>query len=363
MNSGLNGRPRALYNFRKPIPERWLERSQDLLETLSATAAFRRLRFIRFLGAIDYALIAAPNYKKGIVRHTRYHHSRGVARLSLEYSALNHLSERETLTIMSAALLHDIGHSPLSHSLEPIFDKEFGFDHHKTTIDIISGRNALGREILGVLRDWFIDIDEVIALISGKDKAFHSFFSGPINFDTIEGIFRSYTYIAQPTNALNPHHVVDAATLRSTEKHRDIVDEFWGYKDRIYTTLINSRSGILADFVAQHIARNHLSLLAPSDALSTDEKLFRKIPKLKSALRSPSFARVALALPEDLAGSKSRRFYIDSRCNFFNREDELRYRQLKQPKRSINDSSADFLANIEKDLFDDTFSDQLGLFD
>jgi HD superfamily phosphohydrolase len=45
------------------------------------------------------------------------------------------------------ALLHDIGHLPISHSLEPVFLSVFGIDHHHASEDIFFGRVAIGHGV------------------------------------------------------------------------------------------------------------------------------------------------------------------------------------------------------------------------
>ena len=57
------------------------------VSSLIATKAFRRLRSIRFLGAIDYLFVPTPNGKARNIRYTRFQHSLGVAQLASLYSA------------------------------------------------------------------------------------------------------------------------------------------------------------------------------------------------------------------------------------------------------------------------------------
>jgi HD superfamily phosphohydrolase len=76
---------------------------------------FQRLRRIRQLGLTDFVYPGAL--------HTRFHHAigamhlMGVALDTLE-SKRHHITKEERQAAQIAALLHDIGHSPLSHALE-----------------------------------------------------------------------------------------------------------------------------------------------------------------------------------------------------------------------------------------------------
>ena len=96
------------------------------------TREFQRLRRIRQLGS---TLVVFP-----CGEHTRATHSFGtyeVARRMIEEveGLKEALTEREQVVLMLAALLHDIGHAPFSHSFESVM----GGNHEDYTVQIISG--------------------------------------------------------------------------------------------------------------------------------------------------------------------------------------------------------------------------------
>ena len=117
----------AAWDFADPMRSGPFGGENSLFNTLLETNAFRRLATIRFLGGIEYLLVPHPNGSRR--RHTRLQHSIGVARLALHYADAVGLSLPERDLIGAAALLHDVGHAPLSHSLEQIFLREFQIDH------------------------------------------------------------------------------------------------------------------------------------------------------------------------------------------------------------------------------------------
>lgn len=295
---------------------------------LVRTEAFQRLGAVRFLGGIDYLLVRSPNGVQGNTRYTRLQHSLGVARLASEYSSNLDLSQADRRLLVAAALLHDIGHAPLSHSIEPVFRESFGMDHHGATKDIIFGHAPIGRAIYKVLRSHEIDIDHLSSLIAGKDTGFHSFFSGPINFDTIEGILRTREFGNAPA-AFTPDVVVEAAIARSSAVHEAIVDQFWKYKDQVYRHVINSSLGVLADQTCQVFARANLANLGPADYFATEEALFKKLPGLRPLLTRTDFASEAAKYFPETIHHTARRFLINPACNFFERDD-ARYFQTRE---------------------------------
>lgn len=108
----------------------------ELIAQLAQTEVVARLRKVSFLGAIDHSSWARPAQA---YLTSRFDHSIGVALLAKSAARRLKLSRRQRDTALAAALLHDVGHGPLSHSLESAFARAFGIDHHKATEDLILG--------------------------------------------------------------------------------------------------------------------------------------------------------------------------------------------------------------------------------
>ena len=356
----LNRHRQLPYNFKAPLDPEAAADVDPLLPRLIATPAFQRLRNIRFLGGIDYARIPAPNGKPGSRRYTRYQHSLGVARLALLYGDVRQLEPDERRLIAVAALLHDIGHAPLSHSLEPVFKAEFDIDHHTATEDILRGRVALGSAVAAMLKEAGIDLDRLIAVIDGREPGHDGFFDGPINFDTIEGILRSQTY-ERPSPRSSPEIVMLAATRRIDEADRMTVDEFWLYKDIVYGNIINSENGMLADALCQDAMRRNLGRFSRGDYFISERALFAKLPDLRELLTAPRFeqrARQTLASP---LRARTRRFFTDQSVNFFARDDKARYRQARSERiLPVSGLSNRRIEELRQDLFNDAWGDRDG---
>lgn len=116
---------------------------EDFAVRLVDTPEFQRLRRITQLGL---AFLAYPS-----ARHTRFEHSLGTYHLAKEISSRNPEIEEG---VVYAALLHDLGHYPFSHTLESLFPK-----HEANTVwiikhgeigDVIGERYSL-KEVLGLL--------------------------------------------------------------------------------------------------------------------------------------------------------------------------------------------------------------------
>lgn len=350
--------PKPTHRFREPADISTVTGNDNFLMELVATTAFQRLREIRFLGAIDYSLIRSPNGKPGAIRYTRFEHSLGVMQLARLYCAIKGIVSAKRRLVCAAALLHDIGHPPLSHSMEPVFREKLGIEHHKATKDIIAGRVPIGKDVYFVLRRHGIAADDVIGLISGEHTGFDGFFCGPINFDTIEGILRSCEYMKGKSTTPKPETVLAAATRRETPKDREIVDEFWIYKNRVYKHIINSRRGVLSDFASQFVLRSNLDHVDIDCYYETETDFFKKLPSLRKLLASQTFESEVLRLSDEPIEYKDRNYYIDATGDFFSRCDKVRYRDSRSVRvLPLKDESAPMgtkpMCDTQEALFND----------
>ncbi|HUE79396.1 MAG TPA: HD domain-containing protein [Sphingomicrobium sp.] len=318
------------YDFAAPYDGPDDTAEADLIDALLETLAFKRLGDVRFLGALDYFLVSQPNGSSRNKRFTRLQHSLGVAALAKAYLDLKQVhTPQQRLLCVAAAMLHDIGHPPFSHTLEPVFEEAFGINHHGASERIITGLVPLGSEIVEILRSFGIDPLAVLHLLNGGDELFDHFFSGPINFDTIEGILRARNYLRMQKLGLTPMKVMKAAVSRSSPESRHIVDGFWHSKQEVYAVVVRSKSGVFYDALFQAIVRSHINALTLADYFATEAEIFRKIPLLRDVLKKDKVAEIARAvLPAEVA-YYLRQFYIDDGGTFHSGEDNKRYRQKK----------------------------------
>lgn len=318
----------GVYDYSEPYKSASLDLEGQLIRALADTRAFKRLGDVRFLGALDYCLVSRPNGSQSNARFTRAQHSIGVAALARAYLDLTTHSSSDRLICVAAAMLHDIGHPPFSHTLEPVFHQKFGLNHHRASEEIILGVGH-SPEISGILRSFGISAEAVVSVLNGNDEPFQGFFSGPINFDTIEGILRSRNYLKMQNLGITPIKVVQAATERRGDHSQEMVDAFWKCKDEMYTLVIRSKLGVLFDTLFQEAAKDIIDLLQPSDFYLTESQMFRKFPIFRQASQRQYWHRMGEALLPAEVPFQVRRFYVNAGANFFKREDRQRYRQSK----------------------------------
>lgn len=257
--------------------------SNDLYKKIMESTSFKRLKDIHFLGAIDYLY---TNKKK----HTRYDHTLSVATLALKYAQIKKLKLKDEQYLVCAALLHDIGHAPLSHSMESSFKKKFNLTHHKAGINIILGKSPLGDEISQILNKNNMNIDKLITLLDGKSNEEYAFaLDNPINIDTIDGILRTYTYLATSRNKNknlmflpNIYEILEATTnINQLNK----LDEFWKLKNYVYETIINDDTHMYADNFSQKFVLNEKKI-KEQDFYLTEQQFKESYKDLFDGLKS-----------------------------------------------------------------------------
>ncbi|MBU3966498.1 MAG: HD domain-containing protein [Euryarchaeota archaeon] len=145
---------------------------------LLGTPVVQRLRRIKQLGNTHLVYPSAC--------HSRFEHTLGVLHIANRMAEKLSLSDSEIEIIRYAALLHDIGHGPLSHNFEAILEivnhKEIS--HENITLRIIKEDSDIDR-ILGDMKD------EVLFLFNEKNDTVNSkIISGNIDADRLDYLRR-----------------------------------------------------------------------------------------------------------------------------------------------------------------------------
>lgn len=309
--------------------EYWVKRvqSDELTKDVVATKAFRRLYRVSFLGALDHVDLPFP---RSVKTRSRAAHSINVAALAAYVSSKRQYTPELTRHIVTAALLHDIGHAPLSHSVEPVIKATLGIGHHEQGEMILKGRHTIGTGLHECLSR-HVDIDFVMELVDGKadNSVGGDLFSSPINIDTIEGIIRGYQYLAGRTYSLNPIKVARASLAATTPDRYRWLDKFWALKNLVYARFINEPLGLIADHYSRWYFDGGEARLSEGDIFADETQWARKYQRLFDNLKSISEKRTP---PDSLKGVTvnyaSRHYFIDNQS-----QGSARYRHVKQPAR------------------------------
>ncbi len=151
---------------------------EGLMQDLANTPQMQRLRWIKQLGL---ACLVYPG-----ANHTRFEHSLGAYHLAMLLAEHLGLDEEEKLKVCAAALLHDVGHGPLSHATEsalaPYLRKE-----HESVIDLLKSG-----DLRDVLESHGLRPSEIQSYIRGSDLG--QIVSGEIDVDRMDYLIRDAHY-------------------------------------------------------------------------------------------------------------------------------------------------------------------------
>ncbi|MHB8361747.1 MAG: HD domain-containing protein, partial [Thermoplasmataceae archaeon] len=126
--------------------------------------------------------------------HTRFEHSLGTMKLAGEYGEA--LNSEKMVSLKAAALLHDIGHGPFSHSFEGVLDGEDVLGHEEIGIRLLTGRKPFQDSTLpGVLEDSGFEISEIANLIKNDVETLEgTIISGQLDADEMDYLRRDNYY-------------------------------------------------------------------------------------------------------------------------------------------------------------------------
>ncbi|NLK26470.1 MAG: HD domain-containing protein, partial [Euryarchaeota archaeon] len=200
-------------------------RVEGLFLSLLERPEMQRLHGIHQLGLAHLVFPGA--------NHTRLEHSLGTYHMASRLCTALELEEEDRQTVLAAAMLHDIGHTPYSHTLEEVICHRLGKDHANVSSDLIVGdyRPYEDRdiEVIGnipplpdLLEQNGVAPDKVADLVTtvnhsdpaqstfaveagqahfGQRNFLHQIISGPLDVDQMDYLLRDahYTGVAHGT--------------------------------------------------------------------------------------------------------------------------------------------------------------------
>ncbi|NUU59554.1 HD domain-containing protein [Paenibacillus agri] len=172
--------------FKDPV-HNYIHVQDVIIWRLINTKEFQRLRRIRQLGTSYLTFHGAE--------HSRFSHSLGVYEITrriisqFERSGYKGWIPEERLLTLCAALLHDLGHGPFSHSIEEAFE----MNHEDWTCRIILENT----EITNILRDVEEDFPQKVASVIAKTYEHEivvNLVSSPLDADRMDYLLRDAYY-------------------------------------------------------------------------------------------------------------------------------------------------------------------------
>ena len=200
---------------------------------LTNTPQMQRLRWIKQLGLANLVYPGA--------NHTRFEHSLGVYHLAGTLSDQFGLKEEDRTKVEVAALLHDIGHGPLSHATEAVLEP-YSRQGHEGIIDLL--RHG---DLKDTLEAYGLRPSEIQSLIKGVKLG--QIINSEIDVDRMDYLIRDAHYTGVAYGVIDHLRLIEKMKLH----HGRLAVESGGIQAA--TSLLISRLLMHPSVYYHHVSR------------------------------------------------------------------------------------------------------------
>ncbi|PSN92611.1 hypothetical protein B9Q03_00015 [Candidatus Marsarchaeota G2 archaeon OSP_D] len=266
------------------------------------TEPFQRLHRLRQLGMGFYVYPSAT--------HTRYTHSVGAMHLAgLAGERLLNLGliDGDTQQILRmAALLHDLGHGPFSHSSESVLQQTTGFTHEDMTIKLVN-ESVLGDvlESLGFNKKSLSEFAVGRKPYSGGQEYLTKIIAGQVDVDKMDFLNRDSYFTGVPYGKVDHRRLIEGLLVKSDGVAINMnalyaLEQFIIARYEMFKAVYYHRTVRAAEIMFDRILRHTAVDLGIHQGMSVDEYL--KLDdgyvwsKLQELVRSEKLNKNALGL-------------------------------------------------------------------
>ncbi len=232
---------------------------ENLINSLLESPEIQRLYNIKQLGLAHLVFPGA--------HHSRLEHSLGAYYLAEQAAKHLKLTQDEHNHVVIAALLHDIGHGPFSHTLESILLDKFGVDHIDLTELLISGKTTIFTEneqdiipttpVYELLKNHGIPHKHIINIIRGSyiDAPYLSqLLSSTIDVDQLDYLIRDAHYTGVAYGLIDIQRFLQTLCIKNqhlaiTRKGVSVVENILMARALMYTSVYFHKTVRIAELM------------------------------------------------------------------------------------------------------------------
>ncbi|MFO8184047.1 MAG: HD domain-containing protein [Candidatus Aegiribacteria sp.] len=262
-------------------------RLSSLQEELIKTVEVQRLSFIHQLGTTFQSYPGAHGM--------RLSHALGVSHLAgvigehvLEGLGVTGGEREAQLNLLRAAgMLHDIGHTPWSHTLEPLYLEIYGKDHMDLVADIITGRavfdiEGAGRipEILENSRVKPADVADLVCSRYSGPRYLQQMIFGEVDADMLDYLQRDFYFTGVAFGHIEVYRIISTMMVEDgsivfLDKGHEAIRDFLFARMQMYATVYLHRKTRIVDMMLLAASRRSILELGEMEDfyLMTDDQL------------------------------------------------------------------------------------------
>lgn len=226
---------------------------------------FQRLRYIKQLGLSNLVYPGA--------QHTRFHHALGAMHLmgramgTLRAKGIE-VSEQELEAAQIAILLHDIGHGPLSHTLEQTLLE--GVPHESLSYLFMKSLNQQFNGQLELALQFFRN--------SYPRKFFHQLISGQLDIDRLDYLKRDSFFTGVMEGTIGIDRIIELLNVHNgmlvvEEKGIFSIESFLHARRLMYWQVYLHKTSVSAERMLVNLIRRAQYLSYAEDSLTASEPL------------------------------------------------------------------------------------------
>jgi hypothetical protein len=204
---------------------------------------FQKLRFRKQLG-VNFLVFP------GAV-HTRFEHAVGALGLTQRLCRLQGLNEEARRLVCAFALLHDIGHGPFSHQIEPVI----GGDHHEHGLRCLE-------TMRGELRQCGVPFDDLAAMFHGAHRLAQLVTDRNLGTDKLDYLMRDALHIgftgAPDIEKIQVYTVLDGNHLAIEEKFIEEVKRLQKFYSYLHQHGYLNKAALCAQRILQRAVQEEL---------------------------------------------------------------------------------------------------------
>ena len=232
---------------------------EPLRAELVETPEMQRLNWVTHNGLAKFVYPGA--------NQTRFEHCLGTSHVAGMMCDRLELKGADRDVVLSAALLHDVGHAPFSHALDGVLPRS----HEETGSRLVLGKTKLPDQeesfIPGVLEKYDVSPKEVVKCIQAKSgkKYRNQLISGDVDADRLDYIVRDSWHAGTPS-FVDVERVINTMVLENNriyflEKGTDALESFLVGRSLMYNALYKHHTKMVADAMLRKAVQRHAEAL------------------------------------------------------------------------------------------------------
>jgi HD superfamily phosphohydrolase len=235
--------------------------------------------------------------------HTRLEHSLGTYHMASKAAEVLDFNRDEKETIACAALLHDIGHGPFSHTLESLIREALNEDHVDLTEKLIFGEHTIFEPdeidfvgspcVSDILDKNSIDKREIISIIRGKThkKPYLSqILNSSIDVDQLDYLLRDSYYTGVAYGMIDFERflqtlVIEKNRLAVKKKGIGVVENILMARALMYSSVYFHKTVRIAELMLSKAIEMNINSKPFKFFKMTDNELLNELKKMESYQR------------------------------------------------------------------------------